>query len=360
MQSLDGRPYKPLLVTTEGMLPQRARALEIPVWVQEFPWFSRRRPWEYLGAILRLAWIIRKYRVALVHTNCPHSLHYVRRACRLTGAPYVSHVRDSRDAWFFSQNVQALNEARRVIANSQAAAGVFVSAGIDAGQIEVIYNPIDFISFAAVTEADVGRFRKSQALSPELFLVGLVGQIQETKGHETLIQAIPMIVEAVPNAKFLIVGAAFDTVAQGFELRIRQQVVEMGLSPYVSFLGFRDDVPVVMRSLDLLVVPSWNEAFGRVVVEGLAAGCPVVGTRAGGIPEIITDGIHGLLVSQRDPMQLAQAVIRLAKDRVLYGNMRQLGLERAQAFAPQRHAERIQSLYDEVLGRTRLQEPQKK
>lgn len=349
MRHLDPKRYKPLLLTSgEGQLTEAAQGYGIETIIQEFPWFRKRYPWRYPASIMRLALTLRRHEVALVHTNCDHSPRYVLRACQLAQLPYVAHVRDFVRAWFEPHNLRALNRAAVVLANSQAVASACAEAGIEPARIRRVYNPIDLAPFQQLVDADRQPLRSSLGLPMDGFMVGIVGQIQPIKGHMDFVNAAAQVVASVPQAHFVVAGDAMIAKMQAFKEQLQQAVADNGLSDRFHFLGFRDDLPVVMRSLDVLVAPSWSESFGRVVVEGQAAGCPVVGTNVGGIPEIIQDGVNGLLAPPRDPASLAAAIVQLATDAALRAKLRTMGLRSAQRFNIQRHVEQIQSIYDAI------------
>jgi len=158
------------------------------------------------------------------------------------------------------------------------------------------------------------------------------------------------VINRVPKAHFVVAGRASGVESQQFQNRLLQSIKNRGLEGRFHFLGFRSDIPSIMKSLDILVMPSWKEPFGRVVVEGQAAGCPVIGTNAGGIPEIIQDGVNGLLIPPKDPSSLAQAIIRLSLDATLRDRLGQAGLRSAQRFDVRQHVELIQKLYDAILS----------
>ncbi len=351
MANLDASRYVPHLLTSgDGPFPDRVCKAGTSVSAQEFPWLSRRRPWRYAQSILHLVQLIRAEDIDLVHTNCDRSLPYVMRASRLARVPYVSHVRDLVREWFRPRNTAALKKARCVIANSHAVAQVCADHGIGKGRIQVIYNPIDTARFRQEPVDSGAAVRVSLGIPADAFAIGLVGQIEPLKGHEELVLAAPHVLSQIPDAHLVIAGGAFTSELRAFEAHLRSLISEAGLSERFHFLGFRDDVPRVMRALDVLAVPSHTEGFGRVVVEGLAAGCAVVGTHVGGIPEIITHGLDGLLVPPQDVEGLSAAIIQLAQDRELRSRLRANSMSTAKRFDTRRHVDRVQTLYDSVLG----------
>jgi glycosyltransferase involved in cell wall biosynthesis len=257
-------------------------------------------------------------------------------------------------------------------------ARAFSEAGVVSELLEVIYNPVDVTDFVQ-TQADSGRaLRTALSISQDAFVVGLVGQIQSIKGQEELIRAAAQVVKAVPNAQFVIVGGAFGETAQSLLRHLKDLVQRLQLDECVHFVGFRNDIPAVMRALDVLTVPSQPEisdfrdqqnrvgatqqqctrprqiGFGRVIIEGMAAGCSVVATQLDGILEILEPGHNGLLVPAGDVDALADAIILLARDPKLCDRLAGGGLQTVQRFTPERHADQVQELYDAVLKRAKI------
>lgn len=343
-----------LLTGGAGSLEEWAGELRIATVRQEFPWFSRRRPWRYGRSIWRLARMARRARVDLIHTNCDHCLRYVMWASWLTGIPYVSHVRDFSRGWFEPQKVAALNRAARVIANSKATARACIAAGIEPARVVTIYNPIEVADFANVSSAVAADTRRTLAIPADALVIGLVGQVQPMKGHAEFVGAALEIAGQVPEAHFLLVGAAPpDAAAEQFAEEIRRRVQDSTCADRFHFVGFRADVQPLMSAIDILVVPSWNEPFGRVAVEGMAAGCTVVGTLAGGLPEIITNEVDGLLVPPRDASALAAALLRLCRQPEARASLAERGRQTAHRFGVDQHIRAIEALYESVLVRAR-------
>jgi glycosyltransferase involved in cell wall biosynthesis len=128
------------------------------------------------------------------------------------------------------------------------------------------------------------------------------------KGHAWLIEAAHIVCRSVPSAKFVLIGDGAERP------KLEQQVRQAGLEESFLFLGHRPDVPELLACCDLSVLPSEAEAMPNSVLESMAAGLPVVAARVGGTPEIIVDGVDGLLVPTQDPQALAQAMLRILQD----------------------------------------------
>ncbi|HNP61524.1 MAG TPA: glycosyltransferase [Nitrospirales bacterium] len=136
-------------------------------------------------------------------------------------------------------------------------------------------------------------------------VLGIVGRLEHEKGHQVAITAMRKIVDAVPGARLQIIGAG------SLEKELRNQVQALRLSDHVEFMGHRTQICEMMSHLDLLLIPSYNEAFGLVVLESIAAGVPLLGSRSGAFPEILENGKYGMLVDPANPGALADAALAI-------------------------------------------------
>lgn len=139
-------------------------------------------------------------------------------------------------------------------------------------------------------------------------VLGFVGRLEPEKGISIAIEAMRGIVDAIPGAHLRIIGTGT------LETDLRNQVAALGLSDHVSFLGHRTDICDQMAAMDVLLIPSYNEAFGLVVLESIAAGVPLLGSRSGAFPEILEDGKYGTLAEPAAPEAWATAAIDLIAD----------------------------------------------
>lgn len=191
-------------------------------------------------------------------------------------------------------------------------------------------------------------------------MVGVVGRLEPEKGQATLIDAWPRVLAQVPEARLLVVGEGSRREA------LEAQAEALGLlgdactgdacvgtrharpNARVVFTGRRDDVPAVTAALDVAVLPSYREAQGLVILEAMALSRPVVASAVGGIPEMITDGVTGLLVPPRDPQALADAIVRLLRDHPLADMIARAAHDMVhERFCIERMGAAIQDLYDE-------------
>lgn len=290
-----------------------------------------------MGALLDAANVSRRVarrakRHALIYANSQKAFVVSAAAGLLAQRPVVWHLRDILAEPHFSRaNIFAATRlanfrAARVITNSQATADAFVAGGGNSALVRVVHNGINATPFDAVTDEDAQKARAALGIAPDIFVAALFGRFHSWKGQQVLLQALA----EVPGAHALFVGAALFGEEE-FERSRHTQAERLGVSDRAHFLGFRADIAPLMRAADVIVHASiLPEPFGRVVVEGMLAGRPVVATRVGGVPEIVTDGDTGMLVPPNDPAALAQALRQLRENPAMALAMGQRGQRHAQ------------------------------
>jgi len=294
--------------------------------------------------------IIDEMQVELVHTNA-HVTHEREGiiAARLAGRPCVCHVRAFERLGWLDRRLADL--ATRFIYISKAVQQSHLESGVPCQRGRVVYNGLDVPAFVGALNAAEGR--ASLALTADDLAVGIVGRLDDWKGQEVFLRAMRRIKDAVPQAKGVVVGdpAPNKLAYRDALLALRN---ELGLVDTVAFKPFQMDVPVVMSALDVLVLASTSpEPFGRVLIEAMAAGKPVVATDAGASREIIDDGVQGLLVPPRDAEALARSVVYLLTHRDAAAAMGRKGQARVdERFGSQQYVEGVQAVYRELLEGT--------
>src|SRR5207248_1149017 len=193
-----------------------------------------------------------------------------------------------------------------IIAISDHIARFTVSRGVrHPSRVRRVYHGMEPTVTQAL-ERDGLRIRAELGLSPEDFLIGNVGRLALQKGQRHLIAAMPLLVERVPRAHAVIAGGG------DLEDYLRDLALEVGVPDRVHVLGPRRDVPALMHAIDVFAMPSIWEGFGLVLLEAMAAGRPIVASRVATIPEVVEDGVTGLLVPAGDPQALSDALAALA------------------------------------------------
>lgn len=251
----------------------------------------------------------------VVYANTQKALAVGALAAWVARKPLIWHLRDMLNAEHFSPTMRRLavglanRKAAVVIANSQATGEAFVAAGGRADLLRVVYNGIDAAPFVADAQSQIRDLRRELGGEGKT-LVGVFGRLAPWKGQHVLLEALAQC----PDCVGVIVGdALFGETVYARELRALAE--REALQGRVRFLGFRSDVSVLMRAMDIVVHTSTSpEPFGRVIVEGMLAGRPVIASAAGGALEIIEDGRSGLLYPPGDAQALAAALNRMVGD----------------------------------------------
>jgi glycosyltransferase involved in cell wall biosynthesis len=295
------------------------------------------------GYTVRLARRLRELRPDLVHTNSLKSGYYGSVAARLAGVPVIWHVRDRIADDYLPPRAVALTRTMlrvlptTVICNSAETLRT-VGGGV-ADRSCVVHDPY-------APRGAGPRERRGD-------VIGIVGRLAEWKGQDVFVRALAAVCADYPDLRGRVVGSAmFDEHAYADTLRALAQ--ELGVADRVTFVGFVDAVEEELAGLDVLVHASViPEPFGQVVVEGMAAGLPVIASAAGGPAEIITDGVDGLLVAPGDVQALASAMRRLVGDGDLRARLGAAAVDRAADFAPDRIGPQMRACYDGLLAARR-------
>lgn len=291
-------------------------------------------------------------RVDVVCANSQKSLFLAGLAARLARKPFVWILHDLVTDNSFSPTMRralvffANHMTSRVVANSRAAKDALIQCGGKADKISVVYNGFDFTGDfpSAASSPDRGAVLRDAGL-PDLPTVGVFGRIAEWKGQHVLIEAL----ETIPNLQAIIVGDATYQDSAYFD-RLRAMVDQKHLSDRVKFLGFRKDVQRLMAAVDIIAHTSIDpEPFGRVIVEGMALGRPVVATQGGGVGEIIDSLKTGILYPPGDSTALAEALRSLMRDPALASRLAAEGRSTVAArFSIEQSVQDLSRVFDRV------------
>jgi glycosyltransferase involved in cell wall biosynthesis len=275
--------------------------------------FSVRAGIEALRLAFRMVPLARRH--DCLHANSQKAFAIACVTGALARRPVIWDLNDLLAADHFSPfhiklDVMLANRcARRVVANSRASADALVHHGGNAGKVHVLHKGIDPAPFDAVTQQQVADVRKELGIA-DAPTIGVFGRLARWKGQHIAIDAMRQL----PELQLLIVGDALFGEEEYAE-ELRQQVAQAGLERRVRFTGFRNDIPVLMRAVDIVAHTSIApEPFGRVIVEGMLSQRAVIATRGGGVNEIIEPDVTGVLVQPGDPTALAAAAKRLLDD----------------------------------------------
>ena len=296
-----------------------------------------------LIAALRLARVMKKKNCVLVHFHDAHSLAVGSYAASIAEIPL--RVISRRVDFSLNKNPFSKRKYKKgidsIIAVSFGVKKVLIESGIDAQVIDVVPDGIDFLPPEDMKKSDY--LRKEFSFAPDDYLVGIVAHLADHKGHKYLIDATRILKDKAPKIKIIIVGEG------PLLMELTRQTKEIQVEDIVFFLGFREDVPKILASLDLFVLSSYLEGMGSSIMDAMAHKLPVVATNVGGIPEVVIHGKTGLLVPSRRPEVLAEAILKLYRDPSLSLHFGQLGCEVVhQKFSSESMANKILGIYERL------------
>ena len=291
-----------------------------------------------LGAAWRLARLLRRHRADLLHTHTLAAANVLSRlAGRAAGVPVVSHLhienhfRPATRRLLAGLDNATARLAAHLVAVSQDTKRAYERQGYRRGRIEVVYNGVEL-------PPDNG-FRRNEP--PR---IGEIARLCDVKGQRELLQALTR----VPEARLVLAGRDLEQ-GGAFQEALERESERLGVRERVEF-GFRDNVPDLLETLDVVALPSWAEGLPIVLLEAMAHGRPVVATPVGGTPELVTDGETGLLVPPRDPEALAAALRRVLDDPDLARRLGTAARARvAERFTAAEQARRTLAIYDDVV-----------
>lgn len=230
------------------------------------------------------------------------------QAARIAGVPIV--IRTEHLPYLITHAVQqddhqkAVTVLDRLLCVSEEAMLSYLKAGVPPAKLRVVQNGITPYD---ATPNRVG-VRERLGLPADALLLTTVGRLEKQKGYTFLLEAAPAVIEQEPRAHFLWVGEGQE------ETGLRERTTELGLEDRILFLGRREDVPELLASSDLFVLPSIFEGLPLSVLEAMSAGLPVVGTQVCGTREVVVEGKTGRLVAPEESGALAEAIIEVLRD----------------------------------------------
>jgi glycosyltransferase involved in cell wall biosynthesis len=269
------------------------------------------RAWNFPG-VIRMARLIRNEAVDLVVTNTS-AIWTGAFAARRAGVPHVWFVHEILDgenpllSHILGRKalIRRMDElACRIVANSRASARAFEGTG----KVLVIGNGIDTRRRSA---PDLAALRVSLGLGESDATLGVIGKIYPGKGQKEAVLALDLLKRRRPDVRLLVVGEVKD---RRYAAEVRETVRRLGLEKNVIFSGFQEDLSGILALLKVLILASTVDSLGRVGLEAMTAGTPVVAVAAGGLPEVVIDGRTGVLVKSADPARIAEGAARVLDD----------------------------------------------
>lgn len=308
------------------------------------------------AALARLYLLFRREKFDVVHTHTAKAGALGRIAANLAGVKVIVHTPHGHNFYgyfnpFFSRLIIIIEKAlafftARIIALTELERADYLKYGVARGdKVDLIYFGLELDKFI-YAGADKQGVKRSLGIKSDEMIVGMVGRLEEVKGPGFFVEAAILALKDFPRAKFFLVGEG------SMRCQLEKRVKESGQEEKIIFTGWREDVPEILSILDILVLPSLNEAVGIVLIEAQAEGVAVIASRVGGVAETIKDGYTGTLVPCANPIALARAIEELLN----YPEKRKVMGERGRAwvgdrFDAQEMARRISDLYLELRNR---------
>ena len=327
------------LSLSAGSAVQRLRALGVPVEVLDEA--------DDEDAVRELVAWLRREEIDLVHAHMFRAEVIGTRAAVAAGTAVIvatvhsSRIRSPTDVQLLASLTPSMD---RLIVPSEAIERKVRAEGREGARFAVVPNGIDLSRFTGPVRPCA--LREEHGISASAPLLGVVARLEPEKGHAHLLDAMPAILRAAPDAWLAVVGEG----SQADDLRARASA--LGVGERVIFTGRRDDISAITADLTIAVLPSVREAQGISLLEAMARVIPVVASDVGGIPEVVTDGVDGLLAPPGDSAALADAIIELLRDPDLRRRLGEAGRRTvADRFSIDAQVRRVQAVYDEELAR---------
>ena len=314
-------------------------------------------PLKDLLGLIDLTRFLRKKRYHIVHTHNSKAGFIGRLAAKWAGVPIIVHTvhgfafHDREPAWrqILFRNLERLASrwCDKMVFISQPLIDWALRDRITRREkILKIYSGIELDHFKPVPDGEKKALKEAWGISEEAPVVGMVSKLWEGKGHTTLIHAFEGLKQEIPEAVLVIVGEGY------LRDQLSDLVDRLGLKGSVLFTGFQMDVRRIIATFDVAVLPSFFEGMGRVLLEAMAMGKPLVASSVGGIPDLVHHGKNGLLVTPGSVSELKSGLLTLIRNKALAKEMGKEGRKRiSEEFSAGRMAQSIEKLYRELLQR---------
>ena len=291
--------------------------------------------------------------IQILHAHLFHANLLAATVGRMAGTPVVIATRHSVEIG--GAHRERVNRLLRPLCDAVVTVSRQVyevetkRSGTNPAKVVEIPGGVPLDTYVHVDGVRVEQLRQTWHLPPRASLVGTVGRFVQPKGHAHLLEAMTKVRRHHPDARALLVGDG--PLRPEMEAKAR----ELDLSETVIFTGIRRDVPEILALLDIFILPSLWEGLPVALLEAMAAGLPVVATRVGGVPEVVIDGVTGLLVPPRDPEALSAAILTLLQDPDLRHRMGEAGQRRVRNhFSVDQMIQKTEALYERLLAEKEL------
>jgi len=317
-------------------------------------------PLDDINAIFQMRNVIKEHKFDIVHLHSSKAGILGRIAAKLAGTPIIIFTihgvsfdfelrpRSAPILLAFEKFTAGFTDG--IVSVAQNCKDYFVEKGVcSAERIRVIYSAIEFDSIDSAQEGSEKHVELG--ILPDDFVIGAVGHFRKAKGYEYLVKAAPLVLEKIPNARFIIVGEGLE------KPDIERRISEAKLDDKFILLGNRDDVPELLKIMDIFCRPSIHEGLGRALTEAMYAELPPVVTDIWGTREICEDGKTGILVPIRDPKALADGIVKMWENPDMAKRIGSDARKKVkQMFAVKTMVRGIEEYYEEIIERKRIKQ----
>lgn len=344
-ERLDKKKFLPIVVCpSTGTFPDELEARGIRVIILPLGRIKTLNPIPAVKTIIRLIKIILTERIHLIHANAPRANLLGGIAGRLTRRRVIWHARNFVVWGMVDTDKMFSFLTDRIIANSVAVSKRFKDIKGYGKKVSVVYNGVGLEKFNP--GIDGYKIKREFGIQADVPLAGILSRMGPGKGQEYFMKAASIVKKSVPNIKFIIAGDAVLEEERTELSKLVNQAKELKLCDDIIFTGYRSDIPDIMASLDLVVLATEAEPFGRVAIEAMAMAKPVIATNAGGIPEVVKDNITGILVPPKDVNAMAKAIVELLNNRKRMDEMGARGRERvSKVFSIENNVKATEEIY---------------
>ena len=295
--------------------------------------------------IYRILTIVKNKKIDIIHLNNQIVLNYFGlRIARILNIQCISHLRTFNSYGLTKSKISYANEIGvNYMAISEQIKNYWIEKGLPSESVTTLYDP-----YLRLYENCASSNNLEFIDSHDGYKLVFVGRFIECKGIPFLIETFKMLLNSGVQAKLCLVGNGEE------ESNLREIVNREGLKNDVIFLGYHSNPMAIIRKMDLLILPSKEEGLGRVLLEAMDVGTPVIGTKIGGIPVIIEHGVNGLLVDYGDVDNLKRSIIEILQNDSLREEIIQGGYETINSkFNVETYREKIENIYDSLFGVTK-------
>ncbi|OGW83261.1 MAG: hypothetical protein A2987_05810 [Omnitrophica bacterium RIFCSPLOWO2_01_FULL_45_10] len=349
VRHIDVSRFKPIFILPEGgPLPSKLREMGVEVNLMELP--SIRKSLKAHRVIYKIRRLVKEQGIELIHSNSIRTHIYSAAVGRMEDVPVIWHERNLVTKEIIDPDRLLSFLPDRIICNSKAIAKRFEAKRSINNKVKVIYNGVDLERFNPSVNSE--KVKNEFGLNDDSPVIGIASRFSKDKGHEYFLKEASIIKKVFGKAKFLVIGGPVFKEDAHREKYLKTFSDRLGLRDSVVFCGFRDDTPQIFNALDILVLASRAEPCGRVLFEAMASGKPIIATNSGGTPEIVPDGIAGVLIPPFKAGAMSEAAIQLLKDKDKARDMGSRGREWVERnFSIERNVRETEDVYLELLNK---------